>query len=265
MILKFNDILDQGKAKELLLRAVSLGKMGHAFLFKGPAGVGKKTLAQVFAAYLNCRRPENREPCGRCPSCLKFSSGNHPDFILIEPEGAAIKISQVRELIKTLAFPPFEARYRIVLLADIHTMRREAANSLLKTLEEPPADTILILTGDEAGDILATIISRCQVIPFFPLPYEQVAAALSQEGIPGDNAFTLAAMAEGSLGRARLLHQKDQLQLRGEIIDALSSLERNRPATVQAIYDLAEKCAKQKEDLVELLELVKTWFHDLIL
>ena len=267
MILQFNKIIDQTKAKELLLRAVSQNRMSHAFLFKGPVGVGKKTLAHTFAAYINCHQPENQEPCGSCPSCRKFHSGNHPDFMLIEPEGTAIKISQVRELIKALAFPPFEAKYRIVLLADIHTMRREAANSLLKTLEEPPSDTILILTGDEASDILSTIVSRCQVIPFFPLPYDQVASALAQENISPENAATLAAVAEGSLGRARLLHKKDLLRLRGEIIETLSmsKLEQNKPATIQTIYQLAEKATKQKEDLFELLELVKTWFHDLIL
>jgi len=264
--LSFAGIIGQDKAKKLLHRAVTQGRLAHAFLFKGPMGVGKKTLARTFAAALNCQTPADHEPCGRCPSCRKFTGGSHPDFLVIEPEGAAIKINQVRELKKTLAFPPFEAKIRVALLCDIHTMRREAANSLLKTLEEPPAQTMLILTADEAGGILPTILSRCQTVPFFPLPQPEVAKILAQEaGITPESAATLAAMAEGSLGRARLLLAKDLLGLRSEIIDQLLHLEPNTPATIQALSELAETAAKLKEDLGELLALLTTWLHDLLL
>ncbi|MBU2538126.1 MAG: ATP-binding protein, partial [Proteobacteria bacterium] len=108
----FAEIIGQDKAKKLLHRAVEQHRLSHALLFKGPMGVGKKTFARIFAAFLNCRQPENYESCGRCPSCLKFQASSHPDFIVIEPEGAAIKINQVRELKKNLAFPPLEAKIR---------------------------------------------------------------------------------------------------------------------------------------------------------
>jgi len=264
--LSFAGIIGQDKAKKLLRRAVEQDRLAHALLFKGPMGVGKKTLAKTFAAALNCQDPQGHEPCGLCPSCRKFRSSSHPDFIVIEPEGAAIKINQVRELKKALAFPPFEAKIRVALLCDIHTMRREAANSLLKTLEEPPSQTMLILTADEAGGILPTILSRCQAVPFFPLPQPAVAKILVQEaGIEPESAATLAAMAEGSLGRARLILAKDLLGLRREIIDHLLRLEPNTPAAIQALGDLAESAAKLKEDLGELLELLATWLHDLLL
>ncbi len=262
----FAKIIGQDKAKKLLQRAVAQGRLSHAFLFKGPMGVGKKTLTRTFAAALNCHKPEGDEPCGQCPSCRKFRSGSHPDFIVIEPDGATIKINQVRELKKALAFPPFEAKLRVALLCDIHTMRREAANSLLKILEEPPDQTMLILTGDEAGVILPTILSRCQTVPFFPLPQAEVAKILTLEaGIEMENAATLAAMAEGSLGRARLLLAKDLLGLRREIVETLLHLEPDTPAAIQALGELAESAAKLKEDLGELLELLTTWLHDLLL
>ncbi|MCX5874733.1 MAG: DNA polymerase III subunit delta' [Deltaproteobacteria bacterium] len=264
--LSFAGIIGQDKAKKLLHRAVEQDRLAHALLFKGPMGVGKKTLAKTFAAALNGQRPQGHEPCGQCPSCRKFRSGSHPDFIIIEPEGAAIKINQVRELKKTLAFPPFEAKIRVALLCDIHTMRREAANSLLKTLEEPPSQTMLILTADEAGGILPTILSRCQTVPFFPLPQAEVAKILAQEaGIELESAATLAAMAEGSLGRARLILAKDLLGLRQQIVDHLLRLEPNTPTAIQALGELAESAAKLKEDLGELLELLTTWLHDLLL
>ncbi|MFA6497852.1 MAG: DNA polymerase III subunit delta' [Desulfurivibrionaceae bacterium] len=264
--LSFAGIIGQDKAKKLLHRAVAQDRLAHAFLFKGPMGVGKKTLARIFAGALNCQNPQGPEPCGHCPSCRKFNGGSHPDFIVIEPEGAAIKINQVRELKKTLAFPPFEAKIRVALLCDIHTMRREAANSLLKTLEEPPSQTMLILTADEAGGILPTILSRCQTVPFFPLPQAEVAKILVQEArIEPESAATLAAMAEGSLGRARLLLAKDLLGLRREIIDHLLRLEPDTPAAIQTLGELAESAAKLKEDLSELLGLLTTWLHDLLL
>lgn len=264
--LSFAGIIGQNKAKKLLRRAVEQNRLAHAFLFKGPMGVGKKTLARAFAAALNCQKPEGQEACGRCPACRKFLVGSHPDFIVIEPEGAAIKINQVRELKKTLVFPPFEAEIRVVLLCDIHTMRREAANSLLKTLEEPPSQTMLILTADEAGGILPTILSRCQTVPFFPLPQAEVAKILSQEAdLDTESAATLAAMGEGSLGRARLLLAKDLLGLRREIIDHLLRLEPDTLAAIQTLSELAESAARLKEDLSELLELLNTWLHDLIL
>jgi DNA polymerase-3 subunit delta' len=264
--LRFADLLGQDKAKDLLRRSLRQQRLGHAFLFRGPAGIGKKSLAMVFAALLNCQGPQAEEPCGRCPSCRTFASGNHPDFLLIQPEGAAIKINQVRELKRVLTFPPFAAPFRVVLLADVHTMRREAANSLLKTLEEPPRGTILILTADQAGLIPPTILSRCQLIPFFPLPYEKVAERLEQEnGVDPKSAATLAAVAEGSLGRARLLLAKGLLPLRREILATLLQAEQDVPATIQAVSAFADTTAKLKEDLDEFLELLKSWWCDLLL
>lgn len=263
---RFTEVLGQAKAKEMLRRALMSAKMSHAYLFRGPAGVGKKTLAHVFAATINCLAPVDHQACGQCPSCQKFRSGNHPDFQLIAPEGASIKIQQIRELKKSLAFPPFEARYRVILLADAHTMRRETANSLLKTLEEPPANTVLILTADEASGVLPTIVSRCQVIPFFALPQAEVAQRLMAEAdTPPEEAATLAAIAEGSLGRARLLLDKELLPRRQEIVTTLLKLPPDGPETVETIFNLAEETAKLKDELAELLDLLRTWYRDLLL
>lgn len=264
--LSFTSIIGQEKAKELLTRSVSRAKMSHAYLFRGPAGVGKKRTALAFAASINCSAPHAHSACGSCPSCHKFLSGNHPDFHVIRPEGAAIKISQVRELKHTLTFPPFEAACRVALLTDIHTMRREAANSLLKTLEEPPENTLLLLTGDEANDILPTITSRCQVIPFFNLPYDRVAERLIADGnTSAEEAATLAAVSEGSLGRARTLKEKGLLAMRQELVNQLVRHRAGQPEAVEVVFDFADRAAKLKEDLDELLELLKIWLKDLVL
>ncbi|TBV82274.1 MAG: DNA polymerase III subunit delta' [Desulfobulbaceae bacterium] len=285
MAVAFSALIEQDQAKEMLRRAIGSGKLAHAYLFRGPAGIGKKTAAQALAATLNCRshqlfttpdrkpaastkpilpRPDLLEACGACPSCRKFASGNHPDFMEILPEGAAIKIEQIREIKKALVFPPLEAGNRVVLLAEVHTMRREAANSLLKVLEEPPPSTIFILTGDEAGGILPTIVSRCQVIPFFPLSVTHLANILVlQEKIDQAEATTLAAVAEGSLSRARILRQKNLLNLRREVLIMLLTYTQEAPAATVEVLRLAEKCAKLEKYLDDFLDLLSSFFHDL--
>jgi DNA polymerase-3 subunit delta' len=266
MFIPLSAVRGQHKAKKFLLTSLAKGKMAHAYLFKGPVGVGKKMTAQAFAALINCAAPRNNEACGSCPSCKKFSIGGHPDLHLLAPQGAGIKIDQIRALQKDLAYPPFEAQTRVVILPDIHdTMRRpEVANSLLKTLEEPPADTLLILTGDEAGGILPTILSRCQLVPFAPLSYLEVAGLLTPS-MPEDQALTLAAVAEGSPGRALLLHSHGLLDQRREMIKTLTALQPDSPEAIDAVYGLASQAAELKENLDDLLDLLATWLRDLLL
>jgi DNA polymerase-3 subunit delta' len=262
----FKHILGHDKAKSLLQEAAAKNKIGHAYLFRGPDGVGKKTMALTFAAYLNCQNHQEGDACCRCASCRKYISGNHPDLIHITPEGAAIKIGQIRALKHQLAFPPLEAAVRTIILEDVHTMRREAANSLLKTLEEPAPNNLLILTADQAGEILPTIISRCQIIPFGALDHEDMARVLMKEnGIEKAQALTLASVAEGSLGRAKLLLQHDLLAFRQEVVEQLLLLQNGQPETVAQVFLLSEKAAALKENINEFLALLRLWYRDLVL
>jgi DNA polymerase-3 subunit delta' len=262
----FKHLLGHNKAKSLLREASAKNKLGHAYLFRGPDGVGKKRAALALAAYLNCKSPLEDDACCSCASCSKYVSGNHPDLIHIVPDGAAIKIGQVRELKHKLTFPPLEAALRVIILEDIHTMRREAANSLLKTLEEPAPNNLLVLTADQAGDILPTIISRCQIIPFGPLDHEDVARVLMQEnGIERDLALTLASLAEGSLGRAKLLLQEDLLTFRQEVVEQLLLMESGQAETIAQVFRLSEKAASLKENIYEFLALLRLWYRDLVL
>ncbi len=264
--LAFSNLIGQDKAKSLLMRSIARDKMSHAYLFRGPAGVGKKRTALTLAAYVNCKSTVNHDVCGSCSSCRKFYTGNHPDLYVLRAEGAAIKINQIRKLKEALVFPPFEAQYRVVILEDVHTMRREAANSLLKTLEEPPPNNLLILTANETGELLATIVSRCQAIPFHPLPVDLVSRVMAADhGLPVETAFALAASAGGSLGRAELLLKKEFLPCRLEIVEQLLALLPGRSENVPAVYQMAEKTAELKENLGDFLDLLKLWFRDLIL
>ncbi len=263
--LAFSRILAQEKAKDILLRALVADKISHAYLFKGMSGVGKKTMAKAFAALLNCHNRMDSESCGICPSCKKMASGNHPDFIEIIPDGKMVKIDQIRGLKEDLSYPPFEARVRVVFIADIHRvmMRAEVANSLLKTLEEPPVDTIFILTVDEASEILPTISSRCQVVPFYSLPIEVINKRLLDMGTEPEDAMTMALVSEGSLGRAEALAGEDLLGTRRQVIEALSGQDKNQPESVIIILELAANCAKLAS-LNDFLDLMQLWIRDLM-
>ena len=264
--LQFRLLLGHEKAKSLLLEAAAKNKLGHAYLFRGPDGVGKKRTALTLAAALNCKNPIEHDACGRCTSCRKYRSLNHPDLLHISPDGAAIKIGQVRELKHKLAFAPLEAKTRVIILEDVHTMKREAANSLLKTLEEPAPDNLLILTADLAGDILPTILSRCQLIPFGPLAHKDMARLLMQDNeMTESQAMTLAAVAEGSPGRAKLLLDENLLSLRQELVEHLLFSENSPAETILSVLRLSDKAAALKENIYELLALLRLWYRDLVL
>ena len=259
-------ILGQPKATKLLSRALASNRLAHAYLFIGPDGVGKTTAARTMAAILFCQDETGLSPCGRCSGCIKFKSDNHPDFIHVLPDGAGIKINQIRTLKKDLAFPPLEAKLRVILLEDVHTMRREAANSLLKMLEEPPPDNILLLTADESEPLLATITSRCQVIPFSFLPLATTADILMglDPDLDKDRAQTLAALSGGCPGQAQTFDSDDLLQLHSDIMNGLLKDHQNESDRTETALLLATETAEKKDSLETVLDLLRIFFKEVM-
>lgn len=262
----FSSLLGQTKALTLLDRALASGRLAHAFLFAGPDGVGKTTCASDLAAVLLCRQPKERRPCTACPGCLKFRSGNHPDFLRIRPDGAAIKIDQIRELKKALNYAPFESAQRVVILEEVHTMRREAGNSLLKVLEEPPPDNLLILVGNSAEAMLETIVSRCQVIPFVALPLDVAAAIIGQHRPDLDAAGcqALAALTGGCPGQALALEADGVLPVFRHIIEAIVAGGTSPAMRIEQALGLAVELADCKDGLELVLQLLRIFLKDLM-
>jgi len=262
----FSEIVGQPKAVKLLSRALAGNRLAHAYLFSGPDGVGKTTTALALTAYLFCKAPKDERPCGLCSGCLKFSSGNHPDFLAIKPDGAAIKIDQVRALIKELSFSPFEGAMRVVLIEDVQTMTRNAANSLLKILEEPPPDNLLLLVASDSEPILSTIISRCQLIPFVPLSLDEAAAVIHSidPELPPEEARAMSALTGGCPGQAMAMHDEEILQLRSACIQALLATDRSEAVSVEAALDLAGRVTDSKEGLDLLVDLLAVFFKDVM-
>ncbi|MBM9518426.1 DNA polymerase III subunit delta' [Desulforhopalus vacuolatus] len=267
--IRYSRLKGQERAKRLLRRSVTSGRLPHGCLFRGPEGVGKTLFARGLAAALNCQaegRKDLLEACGECISCRKYASGNHPDFMLIQPRGAGIKVDQVREMITSLEYPPFEAKVRVVVMEDVHVMTTQAANALLKTLEEPRPGNLLVLTADSSRDVPATLVSRCQTISFAPLSFEETVDILQEKHeLERAEAELLSRLAGGSPGRALTLRTFGIVPLWTELVEFLSDPEKRGDLHLLDVLDFAARMAELKSELDELFALLRRWLRDLLL
>jgi len=215
----FEGIYGQDKQIAILRRSMDKGRIPHAFLFHGMRGIGKRTTALAFAKTLLCER---LDACGLCPACRKVESGNHPDVVVITPQGQFIKIEDIRGLRNQMRFRPLEGAKRVFILVDAERMNITSANSLLKTLEEPSLVNVLILVSSRPYQLPMTILSRCQKLRFHPIPSDIVARYLEAKlGLDGETAAALAASSGGSIGRAVEMHGESYLARRKQFIEKI--------------------------------------------
>ena len=209
------DVLGHEWAAHLLQQHIERGELRHAYMFTGPPGVGRRTLALRFAQAINCLKPPAPgEPCGACRTCQQIQRMQQVDLSVVElePERTEIRIEQIRTLQHTLSLTPVESRYRVALLLRFEQANANAQNSLLKTLEEAPEKVILLLTASAAENLLPTIVSRCEVLRLRPLAVEKLAAALGQKyNLPPEEAHLLAHLSGGRVGYALRLHAEPAL------------------------------------------------------
>lgn len=247
---------------QTLMNAVSSGHVFHAYLFTGPAGVGKETTAQAFARALLCRQPADGDACGVCRACRQVASYNHPDFYTIKPAGSSIRIEQVRDMLRQVPYRAYQGGRKIFIIHQAELMTAEAANCLLKTLEEPPEGTVIILISDQPQFILPTILSRCQQCSFKSIPLPELSKVLvTLHGLAPAEAGLTAAIAGGSMGKA--LAYADGT-FRAEQ-DFAMGLAHDLPGS--AFYEalaMAEQLAGQKEKIGVVLEILQCWYRDLL-
>ncbi|MDA2928857.1 DNA polymerase III subunit delta' [Acidobacteria bacterium AH-259-O06] len=215
------------------------GRLPQASLFTGPEGIGKKTLALSLAALTNCKDGSGTDLCEKCSSCVKASIGNHPDISLFQPQKHFIRIDAMRELNREVQFRPFEGRLRLFIIDQAETMTHEAANSILKTLEEPPETSRIVLVSAFPHRLLPTIRSRCQDFCFHPLDRKEIRTYLENH-LPGEDAELRAAFADGSIGTALELNLEETLRDRDRMLELLTSWCRR-----QSFEILYRKCEEQ--------------------
>jgi DNA polymerase III subunit delta' len=202
------------------------------------------------------------EACGVCPSCRKVANGQHPDLHILEPDGAFIKIDQVRELQKELSYRAFEAPKKACIIDGAEKLNQSSGNALLKTLEEPPGDALMILIAPERSAVLQTILSRCQSLQFHPLPAELIEERLLRDHFPAEAARVAATLCGGSLKRGIEIATDGVLESRGSFLERVLGLKLNDAAT---LFAAAEEFAADKDGLPGLLELLLSFLRDVLI
>lgn len=256
------EIVGHKQSVKILIKAVSSGRVAHAYLFAGPEGVGKETTAMSFARALLCSHPVDGDACGTCRECRQVSGGNHPDFYLVEPAGSSIKIEQVREIQRRVPYCPYQGGRKIFLIRQAEAMTAEAANCILKTLEEPPGDTVFILLSARPQVLLPTILSRCQAIYFKAMSVPDLIRGLvNLKGVSEEEARLYASLSGGSMGRA-LSYASGSLMADRDGANALAGvLWHGGPLDA---LEMAEKAAESKPKAVFTLDTLACWYRDLM-
>lgn len=255
----FSRVIGNERLVALLKQALKTGRLSHAYLFHGPELWCLRQAAHALVEALFCGREEG---CGTCPSCIKVSTLQHPDLHLLEPDGSFIKIDQIRSLQRELAFRPFEAQKKVCIIEGAEMMNPAAANAFLKTLEEPPGEALLILLTTHREGILPTILSRCQILQFSPLPSAVIIQELEREGAPPDQARTATALASGSLERARDLLAGDLLPVRHALLEQVVDLSKTG---VTPLFAAAERNAADKGSAAALVAMLRLFWRDILL
>jgi DNA polymerase-3 subunit delta' len=275
----FSELIGQDRAVAALRAALARGALHHAYLFGGPEGVGKATAARLLAQASNCEAPGDgprTDACGKCGPCRKIAHGAHPDVLHIAEERVMAKagrwearggrtpskdivVDQIRDLVDhRLAMRRFEARRRFVVLDPADAMNPQAQNALLKTLEEPPEGTTLVLVASSPDALLPTIRSRCARVAFAPLPDALLVARLQQEGHSAEEARLAAAVAGGSLRRA-LEADARRLEEREQAVAAAAALD---PDDASTWIQFARAQGEDREAATETCQLLEIWLRD---
>jgi DNA polymerase-3 subunit delta' len=271
-------IVGHAPALEVLDRALTHSRPAHAYLFCGPEGVGKRTVALEFAAALNCTSTGDK-PCGECRACADTLAGRHPDVEVVGPGGLCdepehkdhadsrdLRICQIRRLERILSLTPYAGRRRVAVVDDADTLRTEAANAFLKTLEEPPADAVIILLAEREERLPETVLSRCQVIRFGRIDRESIEAALLAREVQPAEAGHIASVANGRLGWA--LHAATEpavLEERDRVLDVARRLAHaGRPERFSWARDAEGRGPEARERYLRDLDLWESWWRDVL-
>lgn len=251
----FENIVGNKENKELLKNMIKSGNIPHGIIFTGKESIGKSLFAHEFAKAILCTN-DKEKPCNKCKSCIEIDNLNNPDFLLIEPEENSLKIEQIREMNKKVLEKPIVSNRKVYIINDSEKMTKEAQNSLLKTLEEPPEYITIILISSNDNMFLNTIKSRCVKITFNKLSNEELKEVLKEKL---DISEEILKIADGSVNRVVALKEKEDIYIK--IKKAFTNLENTNKIDM---INLKETLFKEKEDIGDILEYINIIFFDLV-
>ncbi len=268
MNMQWNNIVGH-KQVVTQLRLMQLeGRIPHAMLFCGTAGIGKSLAAEALAAAMLCHNPAEGQACGHCPSCQALAAGTHPDFFQIQPESETkaapmIKIEAVRKLQEDIARIPLLSERRVVIMQEADKMNEAAANCLLKTIEEPSGQIVFILLTSRPSALLDTIISRCMRVGFGILQPQELVEILRQQGLEGAMASKLASIADGSAAKALAMQDEELLLLQKQAFDLAAAAG---SLGVEQLLKLAKDMSgHSREQLIQWLGFLAMIYRDLLM
>jgi len=259
----FAEIIGHDRQLSTLRSALASNRLHHAYFFAGPEGVGKRTTAIALAKAVHCMQLDD-DFCGECVNCARISDGNHPDVRFVEPLAGKkeISIQQIRELERELNYRSFSGGRKIAVIDPATSMNLASQNALLKTLEEPPQDSLIILIAANAGALLPTVRSRCLRLPFAPLTRREVAGFLQAKlAMNAGDAEFLAALSMGSIGAAVNLDKDELIEKRRNWVDVLSSL---KAGDHHAAMLAAEALSANRDDALKFLNWSESWYRDVL-
>jgi DNA polymerase III subunit delta' len=266
------NLLGHEWAVDMLKKHVTHGTMRHAYLFAGPPGIGRRTLALRFAQALNCKNPiEPGVPCRQCRDCKQIEAMQHIDLHIVQAVddegkpriGGTLKVDQIREVRRLLTYKPYQSSARVALFLRFGEANDSAANALLKTLEEAPSYAVLILTADNPEQLLPTIVSRCEVLRLRPLRIDQVQRALEDKGYEANQAKWIAHISGGRFGTALRLITSEALMVERE--ERLNDLQSLISASRVEKFAYADKLSRDKESMRQAILIWLSYWRDVML
>ncbi len=260
--MKLADVVGHDAAVTRLARVAADDRPAAAYLLTGPAGVGKRMLADAFTARLLCTDPTGDDACGACAQCVRLAAGTHPDVRVVvrDDDRRDIRTEQARELTRWLGLRPLMASRKVAIIDGAECLNEHGQNALLKTLEEPPGAAVLLLVATRVSLLLPTVRSRCQQVRLDPLPSSAIERLLLDRGIPAERVAVLAARAGGSPGRALSLVDDPDAAVRTLLLERLARLPELTAADISA---LAQKLGKGEAGDAAV-DAVVAWYRDLL-
>jgi DNA polymerase-3 subunit delta' len=253
----FTEVLGHRQAKKLLAQAIESSRIAHAYLFSGPDGVGKKKTAIAFTKAINCHSGQGED---NCASCRKIEKDNHPDVNIIRADGQFIKIERIRELIGELTYKPYEGEKKVTIFDEAERLTLQAMNTLLKTLEEPPGETLLILISSHPQALLPTVRSRCQEVYFHPLSETDLEELITKKKeTDPSRAKWISKFCGGSAQKAVEIDPEVYRKKQEDLSKEIKQLDKR---DIVSLFALSERLAKDKGELTDTLDILLNLYRE---